>query len=129
MNPHSVIEYMYLKAQLAAQDRDNVRNQWFRERVYNKDYSTFAMLKRLFLYRMKIEGKLICVYCQKPLEVYAETFKGNLPSDYATIEHIVPISEGGLKYDESNFACACSSCNNRRGTLPAFKISETQYIF
>lgn len=39
-------------------------------------------------------------------------------STYPTIEHVVPKSLGGERYDPDNLAVACSRCNQKRKTKP-----------
>ena len=123
---HSFFKYILFKIELAKLDRDIQANAVLREMVIAKEI-TFAAIKKIYLKKMERLNKLFCIYCQKPLKIY--TVKGNLPEDMATIEHVIPLSEGGLKYHESNFACACPKCNNKRKTLPVHQISETQYTF
>lgn len=48
--------------------------------------------------------------CQVP------TSSGDLCGAFAThVDHIVPLSKGGAKYDDRNCRAACASCNLRRG--------------
>ncbi len=113
MDAHSIIQYNFYKADLSTLDREILENTIIRNMVIAHE-DNFSQIKLRFLRRMEREGKLICVYCQIQLKIYENQTK-RLPEDMATIEHLVPISQGGLKYHESNFACACNGCNNRRG--------------
>lgn len=127
MNAHSVVQYNFYKADLSALDKEIEENRIIRNMVI-KHKANFTEIKQAFLRRMEAEGKLFCIYCQRDLKIYVDkTMK--MPPDMATIEHLVPTSQGGLKYHESNFACACNSCNNKRGVQPIFKITETEYIW
>lgn len=132
MEAHSVVQYNFYKADLSALDRETQENAIIRKMVI-KHETNFSQLKQAFLNRMESEGKLFCIYCQLPLKIYTGTegtgISGKPPSDLATIEHLIPTSQGGLKYHESNWACACWGCNNRRGVQPIFKITETEYIW
>lgn len=61
-------------------------------------------------------GSLTCVYCQKPNLVIE--YDGMKVSNYikATIDHVVPISDGGGVYDIKNVICACAKCNTKKGS-------------
>ena len=135
MEAHSLVQYYFLKRSLVTQDADIRLNSKYR-RALIEGTITFTTLKDKFFKRMESEGKLICVYCQEPLKIYQieerarySKDKYQVPKDMATIEHLVPVADGGLKYVESNWACACSKCNNKRDRLPVFKVTETKYIF
>lgn len=128
MNPaHSSYQYHQLRSWYREIDVDSIREVELIEQLKAFEI-TFQALKKIFFRRMRREGKLICVYCQRDLKIY-KGLKGKLPDDMVTIEHFTPIKDGGLKYNEVNFLCACNKCNNNRGSLPAFKISETKYIW
>lgn len=63
-------------------------------------------------------GELFCEFCgQRHLDAET-TDKDRL----ATIDHILPLSKGGDRYDEANLAVACYRCNmkkgNNEGVLP-----------
>ena len=65
------------------------------------------------------EGK--CAYCGQPMIRYRDIegtlFQKTAPrsgGDYCNIEHIVPLSEGGL-HELSNIVLACSKCNSEKG--------------
>lgn len=58
---------------------------------------------RMQLYQ---EVKGICPHCKR-----------NIEPDFATIDHIVPVSKDpSRKYDLTNLQMLCSSCNSRKGT-------------
>ena len=69
-----------------------------------------------YLRRQKrITGSLICAYCKTP---YLDPNFHN-PCENgrrkATVDHIYPLSKGGVEFDEKNLAVACSRCNGRKG--------------
>ena len=47
----------------------------------------------------------VCIYCRRMLRV-----------DVATIEHVVPLAQGGW-WSKANLAAACHACNNFKGSL------------
>jgi 5-methylcytosine-specific restriction endonuclease McrA len=60
-----------------------------------------------------------CFYCEK--EVFSRQGRSRYAVDRhddATIDHIVPQSEGGQN-DLGNIVLACRRCNGKRGTSPA----------
>jgi hypothetical protein len=80
------------------------------------------------------EGELHCEYCGKgPLVIYdfnpenIDSIKISNPKfrfntkfnekDGATCDHREPVSKGGDKFDYSNLAVSCYSCNKRKGNL------------
>lgn len=89
---------------------------------------TFSTLKLIYFKKMERANKLFCVYCQEPLKIYTG-IKGNLPKDMATLDHFNPLGNGGLKYVESNFLCSCNDCNNKRGSMPSYKVTDSKYIW
>ena len=72
-----------------------------------------AFLKRVMARR----GHLACHYCGR------KGLVSELPDDYtradlkrlATLDHVVPRSQGGAEYDRSNIVIACHPCNQRKG--------------
>ncbi|MDQ4136414.1 MAG: HNH endonuclease [Pseudomonadota bacterium] len=60
------------------------------------------------------EGR--CVYCGVP--VLRRRRGLHRASDLATLDHVVPKSQGGA-LTADNVVLACQACNNARGTLDA----------
>lgn len=85
-------------------------------------------------HRLKEDGELRCEYCDKgPLVIYdifpdeLDNLIGNPyhrlnkkfdPVDGATCDHKNPQSLGGDKFDYSNLAVCCYSCNQRKRSMP-----------
>lgn len=57
-----------------------------------------------------------CVYCGCAVVDYR--LGGKLPSNGATLDHVVPLAKGG-SHVMANLATACSSCNTRKGAASA----------
>lgn len=55
-----------------------------------------------------------CFYCERVTIKRRRTSGGKLPSDTATLDHVIPESEGGSN-DSENLVLACVDCNRRRG--------------
>ena len=51
----------------------------------------------------------LCYVCKEPLSI-----KDHEGPDYATIEHVIPLSKGG-KDDLSNLAVSHQKCNTQKG--------------
>lgn len=62
------------------------------------------------LFRMQNEK---CFYCNVIL-VIPSIKQCNVSGNYATIDHIMPLSKGGLS-ELHNLLLACSNCNSKRG--------------
>ena len=69
--------------------------------------------KRVILWEAQ-QGK--CWICQQPLPEPAVCMDGKVPPDFATIDHIVPLSKGGKKSDTGNMMLAHQKCNLERGS-------------
>jgi 5-methylcytosine-specific restriction endonuclease McrA len=71
-----------------------------------------------------------CMWCGVELE---ETLGHDNNDRYPTLEHIVPLSEGGAKgncRDLSNLGVACRKCNNNRGKKGKWhKLSDQLFEF
>jgi 5-methylcytosine-specific restriction endonuclease McrA len=55
---------------------------------------------------------LTCNYCKKSNLV--EDIKLTNESHLATIDHIIPLSKGGKKFDRKNLCVACYPCNSNK---------------
>jgi 5-methylcytosine-specific restriction endonuclease McrA len=59
----------------------------------------------------------------------------NKNSNLATIDHVIPLSKGGNKYDESNLVIACKTCNKKKGSMSveefliSMKKAQKSHIF
>lgn len=61
-----------------------------------------------------------CFWCGKRVRLHwrGKKDRGEAPKDGATMDHIIPKSDGG-KYKIENIVCACSECNQKRRNMPA----------
>lgn len=65
-------------------------------------------------------GYLECVYChRKDLIVgyitIKESYKNNRIPNLCTIDHVIPLSKSGAKYNIENCVCSCKKCNRAKG--------------
>jgi len=103
--------------------------------------TNFGMLKFLVKEDLKQNGKLTCRLCGRSdlIDLQEENSltrieKFNfLQTDQkirvATIEHIQPISLGGLKYDPANMTVTCYQCNCERGVKEIKQVNPHQYQY
>lgn len=57
-----------------------------------------------------------CFWCNIVTIKRRRTRGGNLPRDTATLDHVIPISDGGSN-DTENLVLACVGCNGRRKNM------------
>jgi 5-methylcytosine-specific restriction endonuclease McrA len=68
-----------------------------------------------------------CFFCKTRVRLHWKgQFDGEQPDDAATLDHIIPKSQGG-RYELQNLVCACRICNARRGSRDAGKFLESTY--
>ena len=61
-----------------------------------------------------------CAYCGAFPAVYLSDRRGKLMDNHLTLDHIVPLSAGGV-WEDWNLAPACKRCNNSKGSLHLFE--------
>lgn len=108
--PNTLASYLMLKKFYFDQDETNHNSIAFRMKKIN--------FSRTFLSEVKQrEGSLTCTYCQKPnliIELADMLVSHNLK---ATIDHIVPLSKGGVFFDYCNINVCCGKCNSKKGSM------------
>ena len=75
---------------------------------------------------------LTCTICQRKDLIIPDddnVIDGLMLDHHATIEHIEPVSLGGLRYAIKNMTCTCNKCNQDRKTSPLTKIGEHHYSY
>lgn len=60
--------------------------------------------------RLYAEQARLCVYCSDPMTL---DWERPLPRNFATVDHIIPISRHGIS-DEVNMVICCLSCNRHK---------------
>jgi len=78
---------------------------------YTDGYRGWLRFRSDLLNRWQTErGELFCHYCGKgPLPIEDPSQK-----KVATIDHVMPLSKGGPKFDENNLVIACYACNSKK---------------
>jgi 5-methylcytosine-specific restriction endonuclease McrA len=117
-SPRSWSSYIMMKEELRSMDEDVLEEKEVLYRYLSKRY--------LFLVRrLKRRGELRCDYCGRPGLVIGHNRQSNngIPN-LATIDHIVPTSEGIDRLDEKNWGVACRKCNGKKGSRPAEEFAE-----
>ena len=92
-----------------------------------QERSHWVSFRMAFLKRIKAQqGHLECHYC------HCKGLVEELPDDatradlkrLATLDHVVPISQGGAEYDGTNLVVACHSCNQKKGNRMPDEFTE-----
>lgn len=108
--------------------------------VHIQSYASLVMLQRVYINleqrrwnkarkafvkkELETKGKLVCTYCGKDdLKI-----KSTKRHEQCTVDHIVPVSEGGDQFDEQNFAISCHSCNKKKASSPVEEFKKSKYL-
>lgn len=76
---------------------------------------SYKKKRKLFIDRMKLlHQQLECYYCGIVLVEKNHTEGARPPPTLLTIDHITPISKGGMKVSMSNFRLCCLLCNQTK---------------
>ena len=61
------------------------------------------------------ESGLVCVYCGEE-HLLKDPPEGcrRYPHNLATVDHFIPVSKGGERYNKGNCVIACYSCNQKK---------------
>ena len=62
------------------------------------------------MYLEETEGRFVCDRCGSETEI--PRFKK--PKRIPMVDHIIPIKQGGAKYDQSNLQSLCWACHSRK---------------
>jgi len=85
-----------------------------------KENWELARQRRLeFRQRIYARHSGLCFYCDGKTYLHGAPGNQPLPSDAATIDHIVPQSVTGVYIDEGNVVLACHACNQQRLSMDA----------
>jgi hypothetical protein len=127
-SPKSSYLFQLLIKEYKSLDIDYIENQVMYDKIKKGEINT-SVIRRIILKKIKKKfGKLKCQVCGEE-ELILDGNVAKKSKKLATIEHVIPISLGGLKYSESNIICTCSSCNNKRGNIPLVHKGDNMYIF
>lgn len=74
--------------------------------------------KRFVLRLLRRVGGSHCHWCGRAVRKARASLKGPIPNDIATLDHLEPVSKGGLT-NTHNCVVACYACNTERGDMPA----------
>lgn len=102
-----ILLYDKLRAQDDSDDWASDLKMWL---VFRKEFIRAELSKN---------NKLTCAYCGREdlIEGYHEFDKKHLNNNIpnlATIDHIMPLSKNGRRYDRKNCCIACKNCNKRK---------------
>jgi 5-methylcytosine-specific restriction endonuclease McrA len=134
--PHasSFAAAIMLQEHYRAQDEDYLEDREHKEK-FAAGKMNKGVLRRVFFRRLAKQGRLFCVLCGRDdLLVRYPPRRNNprkgtkhrapTPDNLATIDHIVPLAEGGLKYSLRNYMCLCNKCNERKGSRSVLRVGS-----
>jgi 5-methylcytosine-specific restriction endonuclease McrA len=67
--------------------------------------------RNLIKRNLQLNGKYVCEYCSKNMQ-----FHNSKEKDYVTIDHLVPLSNGGSNRIDNLVVC-CNECNHTKADL------------
>jgi 5-methylcytosine-specific restriction endonuclease McrA len=73
--------------------------------------------------QLKLHGKLTCCYCGSVLKR-----RGGRLHEKATVDHKVPVSEGGDMLDKKNFLVSCDGCNRKKSNTSFEEFIASKYL-
>lgn len=82
--------------------------------MFNLHVTKSSEVKRIWRRDIREKWSHRCAYCGSDADI--------------TIDHIVPLSKGGLDFTNNVVAC-CKSCNQSKGHTPVMKWYENQEFF
>lgn len=81
-------------------------------RNYPPKWRIWLTFRNRFLNRKLKKESLTCFYCgEKKLK---SNNKVVCPNKQATVDHVMPLSKGGKRFDEKNLVVSCRICNERK---------------
>jgi hypothetical protein len=125
--------YLLLKRKLRSIDSDYIYHNRIINILKSRGGRIFHLIKMKVFSEVSSHYKtLTCTICQRedliiPNDV--NVIDGLLLDNHATIEHIEPVSLGGLRYAIRNMTCTCNKCNQDRKVSPLRKIGEHHYTY
>ena len=96
------------------------------QKVYtNLEQKRWNRARKAFVKKeLETKGKLVCSYCGKDdLKI-----KSNKRHEQCTVDHIIPVSQGGNQFDDRNFTISCYSCNKKKASKPAEEFKKSKYL-
>ena len=90
------------------------------EKHWAQDLREWLAFRKEYLQKVaKDRGKLECAYCGRDdlvegYHAFKDRNRNAKIENLATIDHIVPLSKDGPRYEEENLCVACRSCNEKK---------------
>lgn len=122
-SPKAHAALIALNNQLKIQDIDYIEHLSLRQKLID------GVLNKTKIKSEFLKGKkLICSICKRDLITTITPKSKTVPDNLATIDHITPLSAGGLRYSFRNMLILCHKCNNDKGSKRVVKTSDGSYL-
>lgn len=125
--------YLLLKRKIRKQDSDYIYHNRIINILKSRGNRIFHLIKMKVFAEVSFHyNSLTCTICQRNDLIIPDdnnVIDGVMLDHHATIEHIEPVSLGGLRYAIKNMTCTCNKCNQDRKTSPLTKIGEHYYSY
>jgi hypothetical protein len=109
------------------QQEESPKFKWFRQPGYKE------AIKEQVIAALQAKGEITCAYCGVPLtvETSVTTKAQKRKGTYLTLDHFIPICQGGKIDDPNNLVPSCEDCNTAKATsigivLPDGRLSWTE---
>ncbi len=100
ISPKSFLSYIMLKNDYKLLDIDYIKEREVKSEIKKGNYINMGIRKAFFKKVKRKFGRLKCQVCNNDNLIEKAQGKEKKSPNLATIEHVIPISEGGLKYVE-----------------------------
>lgn len=132
-NTKSRASYLLLKRKMRSKDVDYIYHNRIINILKSRGNRIFHLIKMKVFTEVAFHyDSLTCTICQRNDLVIPSpdnVLDDVLEDHHATIEHIEPVSLGGLRYAIRNMTCTCNKCNQDRKVKPLTKIGEHHYSY
>lgn len=95
----------------------------------DNDWRIWLTFRNRYLRRQrKINGSLVCYICGKDKLIANFNSPYSIGGRGATVDHRVPLSKGGKKFNEENLEVCCDPCNSGKSdkSLEEFKQKKSK---
>ncbi len=112
--------YLLLKNKLRAQDETY-------KGIHGLRFKWLKFRKIFLIQHKKIHNSFICEYCGRP-DLHDSKCSGD--AWQVTLDHVIPLSKGGKRFDISNLVVCCNICNKIKDSdsINEFEKTNKDYL-